>query len=150
MTRLLTVTCKRQLPGVFSHQLLKSLQRHNFPERRMNRFGAGFHPENFSGFVRQIGIQPYRCHCHSHCVLSQSNISIYICSTPFVKLRPDKAVGCSPGAKCQTECRPVEPPDTSEAIRGIRRGGQRHQSGCRMGPGKHTEILRLILTRTSL
>jgi hypothetical protein len=74
MTRLLTVTCKRQLPGVFSHQLLKSFQRHNFPECCMNRFGAGFHPENFSGFVRQIGIQPYRCHCHSHCVPTQSNV----------------------------------------------------------------------------
>ena len=53
-------------------------------------------------------------------------------------------------AKCQTECPPVEPPDTAKAIRGIRRGGQRHLSGCQMGPGKRTEIPRLILTRTSL
>ena len=40
----------------------------------MNRFGAGFRPENFSGFVRQIGIQPYRCHCHSHDRHSHSDV----------------------------------------------------------------------------
>src|SRR5271165_2271195 len=87
MTRLLTVTCERQLPGVFSHQLLKSFQRHNFPECRMNRFGARFHPENFSGFVCQPGIQPYRCHCHSHGALSQFDVCI--CPMPFVYTRQE-------------------------------------------------------------
>jgi len=57
VTSLLTVTRERQLPGMFSHQLLKSLRCNNLLECSMNRFGAGFHPEDILKGVTGINGQ---------------------------------------------------------------------------------------------
>jgi len=53
-------------------------------------------PEHFSGFVRQMGIQPYRSHCYSHgmhspvrCIylLRHSYIQVKSCGCGFATLR---------------------------------------------------------------
>jgi hypothetical protein len=54
--KLLTVTRERQLPGIFSHQLLKSFQRHNLTQRSVNCLGPGLHTEQLGRLVSQMGI----------------------------------------------------------------------------------------------
>ena len=70
MRRLLTLTSERQLPGVFSHQLLESLQRNYLAKSSMNCLSSGFHTKHLGSLISQMGIQPYRCHCDGHCELS--------------------------------------------------------------------------------
>ena len=83
--RLLTVTRERELSRVLPHQILESLQRHNLSERYMHSLCPGFHAENFRGFVRQMGIQPYRCWCPSHA--RGLNLCIYDVAEPYVHVK---------------------------------------------------------------
>ncbi len=79
------MTRERELSRVFPHQVLESLQRHNLPERDVHRLRPGFHAENFSGFVRQMGIQPYRCQYHSH--VPVLNLCIYNAAESHVQVK---------------------------------------------------------------
>lgn len=85
MTRLLTVTREGELSRVLPHQFLESLQRHDLPERYMHGLGPGFRAEDFSGFVRQTGVQPYRCECHRH--VSTPNLCIYSIAESYVHVK---------------------------------------------------------------
>src|SRR5271157_291216 len=97
MTRLLTVTREGELSRVLPHQVLKSLQRHNLPERHMNRLRPGFHAENFRGLVRQMGIQPYRRQRRSHAF--HLNVHIYSLAESYVRVKalPGQIYDTTPG-----------------------------------------------------
>ena len=92
MTRLLTVTREGELSGVFPHQVLESLQRHNLPERSVYRLRSGFHSQNFCSFIRQMGVEPHRCKCRSHLPTFRSCIynlaKSYVQVKLFVRLLP--------------------------------------------------------------
>jgi hypothetical protein len=92
MTNSLTVTRERKLPSVLPHQLLESFQCHDFPERNVNRFRSGFHPENSRGLIRQLGIEPDRCYSHSH-GSDRAKCYIYTLDDLYIQIK-----GCLPVA----------------------------------------------------
>src|SRR5215831_19837633 len=101
MTRLLIVTCERQLAGMLLHQFLESFQAHNLPERSVNRFGTGFNPEHPRGLVRQTNIQPHRCHRRRH-VPDLLALCIYSLTDLYTHVKPSVRLArfCLPRRTC--------------------------------------------------